>query len=247
MIDPINRREIFMNAIATGCECPIEPVTREEMLLAAHAKREASGGGSSGGGGGVTSWNDLQDKPFYTEITKEAEFTYDPDNEFNFTRSSGETVYYVHPEYFWLDASTKAKVVNDGTKSFTYDDINHYQATSADDDGWISVRSFTVSGGNPYSGFYEYTVFSVGDFEGSPVSIDFNGEEITFAKHGLYVSGELNSEMYISKIYDEYIQELDKQYLPKAYSVEDAAGETVTADEFNALLYALRSAGYLSE
>ena len=57
MNKPTNRREIFMNAIATGCECPIEPVTREEMFLAEHAKREAAGGGAS-------SWNDLTDKPF---------------------------------------------------------------------------------------------------------------------------------------------------------------------------------------
>lgn len=49
MNKPTNRREIFMHAIATGCECPIEPVTREEILLAEHAKREAQGGGSGGG------------------------------------------------------------------------------------------------------------------------------------------------------------------------------------------------------
>lgn len=63
MNKPISRHEMFMSAIANGCECTLEPVTREEQLLAAHAKREASGGGT--GGGGVTSWNDLEDKPFY--------------------------------------------------------------------------------------------------------------------------------------------------------------------------------------
>jgi hypothetical protein len=55
MIEPTTRREMFLHAIATGCECELEPVTREEMLLAQHAQREASGGsGGSGGGGGVT-------------------------------------------------------------------------------------------------------------------------------------------------------------------------------------------------
>lgn len=46
---PVNRKEIFMTALAKGEEVGIEPVTREEMLLAEQAKREA---GSSGGGGG---------------------------------------------------------------------------------------------------------------------------------------------------------------------------------------------------
>ena len=58
----MTRREVFMNAVAKGEEAPIEPLTREEVLLAEHAKREASGG--SGGSGGVTSWNDLTDRPF---------------------------------------------------------------------------------------------------------------------------------------------------------------------------------------
>ena len=55
MIDPKNRREIFLKAIATGSESPVKPLTREEILLAEHARREASGGtgGSSGGNAGV--------------------------------------------------------------------------------------------------------------------------------------------------------------------------------------------------
>lgn len=49
---PVNRKEIFMTALAKGEEVGIEPVTREEMLLAEQAKREA--GSSGGGGGGVS-------------------------------------------------------------------------------------------------------------------------------------------------------------------------------------------------
>lgn len=72
MNKPTNRREIFMHAIATGCECPIEPVTREEMFLAEHAKREAQGGGS----GGVSGWNNLvETKVEFPETT----LTYIPD------------------------------------------------------------------------------------------------------------------------------------------------------------------------
>lgn len=63
---PLTRKEIFENAIAQGKEAPIEPVTREEMILAAHAKREASGG--SGGGGGV-------EQPKYILVSEE-----DPDS-----------------------------------------------------------------------------------------------------------------------------------------------------------------------
>ena len=39
--------------------------------------------------------------------------------------------------------------------------------------------------------------------------------------------------------------ELPAEYLPKASSVADAAGETVTGEEFNALLAALRAAGHI--
>lgn len=46
---PLTREEIFKKAIAEGKEAPIKPITREEHLMAEHAKREASGGGSGGG------------------------------------------------------------------------------------------------------------------------------------------------------------------------------------------------------
>ena len=48
---PVTRKEMFMEALAKGCACDVEPVTREEKFLAAQAEREASGG--SGGSGGV--------------------------------------------------------------------------------------------------------------------------------------------------------------------------------------------------
>lgn len=46
----MTRKEIFMAALAKGENPPIKPLTREEHLMAAHAKREASGGGGTGGG-----------------------------------------------------------------------------------------------------------------------------------------------------------------------------------------------------
>lgn len=47
MIKPKTRKEVFMDAIAKGKKPTIEPLTREEVLMAEHAEREASGGGGS--------------------------------------------------------------------------------------------------------------------------------------------------------------------------------------------------------
>lgn len=57
-MEPINRREVFLNALAKGEPVPIEPLTREEVLLARQAEREAGG---SGGGGydAIIRYNDL--------------------------------------------------------------------------------------------------------------------------------------------------------------------------------------------
>lgn len=49
---PVTRQEIFENAVAEGKTPNIKPLTREEIVLAKHARREASGGGSGGGGAG---------------------------------------------------------------------------------------------------------------------------------------------------------------------------------------------------
>lgn len=43
----------------------------------------------------------------------------------------------------------------------------------------------------------------------------------------------------------EIVRPIESKYLPKAGAVADADGETVTAAEFNALLSALRAAGYI--
>lgn len=45
----------------------------------------------------------------------------------------------------------------------------------------------------------------------------------------------------------EKVYPIDSEYLPAAEPVADAAGTTVTAAEFNALLASLRNAGYLKE
>lgn len=56
-LEPITRREVFLNAIAEGDGEVPEPVTREEVYL----KKIFENGG--GGGGGTTNYNALRNKP----------------------------------------------------------------------------------------------------------------------------------------------------------------------------------------
>ena len=48
----MSRKEIFQAAVAKGEKPPIAPLTREEIIMAAHAEREERGG-SGGGDSGV--------------------------------------------------------------------------------------------------------------------------------------------------------------------------------------------------
>lgn len=44
MNNPTSRREMLLDALAKGEECPIVPATREEMYLVEQARREANSG-----------------------------------------------------------------------------------------------------------------------------------------------------------------------------------------------------------
>lgn len=72
-MEPITRKEMYL-AAAAGQEVALpEPITREEKFLYKIAMR---------GGGGVSSWNDLTDKPFYSEpveVLPETTVEIDPD------------------------------------------------------------------------------------------------------------------------------------------------------------------------
>lgn len=72
MIKPKTRKEVFMDAIAKGKKPAIEPLTREEVLMAEHAEREASGGG---GGGGIT-YLYAEGNRLYTDIDRTEEVEY---------------------------------------------------------------------------------------------------------------------------------------------------------------------------
>ena len=107
----MTRKEIFMAALAKGEEAPIKPLTREEQLLAAHAKREASGGGT--GGGGVTSWNNLDDKPFGEELASVAIFDGDIAMQYP-VGEEGDSAYFFDSKLN-LTNGEEYRVVMDGT------------------------------------------------------------------------------------------------------------------------------------
>jgi hypothetical protein len=79
------------------------------------------------------------------------------------------------------------------------------------------------------------------------VGVDVDG--LVFPAIGVYLS--IGENFYISSLtipgYTGFTKEvLKKEVLPKATAVANAAGSTPTAAEYNALLTALRDAGYLA-
>lgn len=67
-----------------------------------------------------------------------------------------------------------------------------------------------------------------------------------FTKPGIWFMWDTANNSWPSKFEYGNNKTIDPKYLPKAVAVADAAGDTPTAAEFNALLTALRNAGYLS-
>ena len=75
-----------------------------------------------------------------------------------------------------------------------------------------------------------------------------SGTSYTVPSVGIYFCQNTYSSkhMYIKSLTYSYIETiLNNTYLPKAAAVSNATGETPTSEEFNALLAALREAGYL--
>ena len=75
------------------------------------------------------------------------------------------------------------------------------------------------------------------------------GEPFCFAIEGTKVTAYFTDggthNVFLRK--KQKINQIPKKYLPAAVAVSDAAGETPTAAEFNALLASLRAAGYLAQ
>lgn len=64
-MNPITRKEVFLDAICDGEPCGLEPASREELVLKKLAESMVGGGGS--GGGGDCDWNAMKNKPFDAE------------------------------------------------------------------------------------------------------------------------------------------------------------------------------------
>lgn len=178
-------------------------------------------------GGGVTSWNDLTDKPF-GEMPK--------------------VLYEDYPNFAFYSAVLQGVVLQEG---ITYK---------------ISIISGeTALTGNSIAQLLngQIVIDNTGEAEETPYMITYNpGENLAYLTQvgGKLMEGcpETDTEgvfAYTSKykIKIEYLYEddagvktIDSKYLPKAEAVANATG-ALTVDNFNALLEALRNAGYMNE
>lgn len=68
MVNPLTRKEIFEEAIARGEVPTIKPLTRQEIIMAKEARRE-----SQEPGGKPVRWEDIEGRPFYSEVIQEVE------------------------------------------------------------------------------------------------------------------------------------------------------------------------------
>ena len=121
----MTRKEIFMAALAKGEEAPIEPLTREEQLLAAHARREANGssGGSSGGaskplGGNGVAYvrGNMLSEPISEEDTEKVVDAY----------KSGKSVYMYMPYKDSSESALYIEPANNMDASYSEADENGY-------------------------------------------------------------------------------------------------------------------------
>ena len=186
--------------------------------------RELYGSGSSSG---VTSWNDLTDKPFYESI--EVSNTMLDDYEL----AAGNTILNpINPNHV-TTVEKDFKVVINGEEYYT---------TLRNLGGTPPIFVF----GNP--SMYDENNIDTGlpfvivvDRRNGNVRINTLDDNIVRTV-SIY---ELNRQ--IKSLDEKFVPDTiaRTEDIPKASSIPDAAGETVTASEFNALLTALRNAGLM--
>ena len=218
------RIDQFLQALIKGEKCGLAPATRKEKALAELLEKQQQDGG------GVTSWNDLQGKPF-GEVPR------------LITVAAGGKKYEitVNGEISWTES----------TFSFmggTYLKILDW-AVSVD-----GAKEATVNGEPLVPSYKWYEADYTGDYSyhdeiiivrSDDTMIINGGDARTFDK-GTYVNVAV-LERGIIEIPEIAFETIPPEYLPKAAATADAAGETVTGAEFNALLAALREAGYLAQ
>lgn len=176
-----------------------------------------SGGGS---GGGVTSWDDLQDKPFgvttiyYPLITEE-------------TNIKAGSWSEVGGEY------TPAKEAN-CIVWFDNEEIYDYVQVTPD--------------GTKYIGNYSIITDDESDNNGLPYVAYWTSDNDDVYSCTLHIKALDTTNDHTIDIVEpgNDWQTIDPSYLPKADAVDDLT-EAPTMDDFNALLASLRAAGYLAE
>jgi hypothetical protein len=167
-------------------------------------------------------------------------------------------------EEFIPDAIARASNV---PTSFTWDEILHkpFEEISNDKalfEGYLEAGSYGDPSvtllNRPLEPGYKYLIFTdESDEYGREIVAEYELRGGQFV--GCIRLGDLDNGIEIigDKVYRRggesllniykvrQIREIDKKYLPKAEAVADATGTIPTAAEFNALLTALRNAGYL--
>lgn len=176
-----------------------------------------------GGSAGVTSWNDLTDKPFGVETT--VGFTGDTRTVTFSTDDKG----YAAKEDFILYGESRA---------FKMDGV-FYVGVNVSDERPIEPVNADVYGYSCWK-FYD----ADGNYGGAIVIVSTAGYMDVTEFHEFPANSEITIE-YGEGGEVENIRTIDPKYLPEGETLYQASGETVTADEFNALLNSLASAGYI--
>ena len=106
-----------------------------------------TGGGS---GGGVTSWNDLEDRPFYEE-KETVEFNYDANNPNNIVLQSGEVIYHVSTDTVYLDDSVRVAIPSMGWNTLLSSAEHAFYTAHDDEIGDLGyIDAYTIHEENPY-------------------------------------------------------------------------------------------------
>ena len=203
---------------------------------------------------GSTTIHPLDEKFIPESIARKTDVTWEslPDKPFGEEISVTETE--ILPEYkvYFSNMASSGGPVNAGMRSGI-----PFTGTVADGDRCIITVSCDYESDAIYNGTYECTAYTannqvlVGD---KYYWMDCSGEhtaEVPFclcpaAKTGAGIMGSSFTIRIVKVEEGVTINKLDGKYLPKATAVLDVVGETPTAAEFNALLAALRAAGYLA-
>lgn len=172
--------------------------------------------------GGVTSWNDLPDKPFGEETVEKVIL----DN----VSTSGGPANDVEEGYGDEHGVLRASEMVPGDTYIAIVDGIEYR------DVCREVADETSDGG------VGVEVFPAFASEEIPVSLGSYGNNVYISFYPNDMQSRTVTLIHLAK----EVTTLDPKFLPKADAVADVSAAP-TAEEFNALLAALREAGYLAE